>query len=240
MSSRRRKKGPKSSTPETKTPGSGNSEMLMLVPRMKDAATGKFMAVNELDQAMGGREGLLKHLEHAPHSAKLEILLNVLADPRRSMLKLDEAVKDAGITAREFMSIFREASVAKAFTEANLALSERLKDVAVDVADKATNHIEPCKCTLGGKQPPEEKCQECKGSGLVYYRGSLPHQQMVFETSGLLKRGGGVNVNVQQQVAVGGGGLFERFVKATDAAAYGQKVIDVEPEDVKEAGSDQN
>jgi hypothetical protein len=150
------------------------------------------------------------------------------------MLRLDEAVKDAGINAREFMSIFREASVAKAFTEANLALSDRLRDVAVDVADKATNHTEPCECTLGGKQQPNEKCQKCQGGGLVYFRGSLPHQQMVFETSGLLKRGGGVNVNVQQQVAVGGGGIFERFVKATDEAAYGKKVIDVEPQVVEE------
>lgn len=215
--------------------------MLVLVPRMKDAATGKFAAVNELDQAMGGREGLIKHLEHAPATAKLDILLNVLADPQRTMLKLNEAVKDAGLSAREFMSIFREASVAKAFTEANLALSERLKDVAVDVADKAVNHVEKCECTLGGQQQPLENCQKCKGVGLVYYRSSLPHQQMIFETAGLLKKGGGgVNVQVNQQVAVGGGGIFERFVKATDAAAYGQKVIDVEPERVEEAGSSES
>lgn len=234
MSTKRAKKEPKSSIPGTKTLGNGSNEMLMLVPRMKDAATGKFVAVNELDQAMGGREGLIKHLEYAPHNAKLEILLNVLADPQRTMLSLNEAVKDAGITAREFMSIFREASVAKAFTDANLALSDRLRDVAVDVADKATNHTEPCYCTLGGRRDPNPKCQKCWGEGLVYFRGSLPHQQMVFETSGLLKRGGGVNVNVQQQVAVGGGGIFERFVKATDEAAYGKKVIDVEPERVEE------
>jgi hypothetical protein len=234
MSSKKRKKGPKSSIPGTQTLGNGSSETLMLVPRMKDAASGKFVAVNELDEAMGGREGLLKHLEYAPHNAKLEILLNVLSDPGRTMLRLNEAVKDAGLSAREFMSIFREASVAKAFTEANLALSDRLRDVAVDVADKATNHTESCECTLGGKQQADEKCQKCKGQGIVYFRGSLPHQQMVFETSGLLKRGGGVNVNVQQQVAVGGGGIFERFVKATDEAAYGKRVIDVEPERVEE------
>jgi len=234
-STRRRKKELKSSIPGTQTPGNGKSEMLMLVPRMKDAATGKFVAVNELDTAMGGREGLIAHLEHAPHSAKVEILLNVLADPGRSMLKLDEAVKDAGMTPREFMSIFREASVTKAFTEANLALSDRLRDVAVDVADKATNHTEPCECTLGGKRGADEKCQKCKGEGLVYFRGSLPHQQMVFETSGLIKKGGGIAVNVNQQVAVGGGGIFERFVKATDEAAYGKKVIDVEPASVEEA-----
>lgn len=235
MSSKRRRREQKSSIPGTKIRGNGSSEMLMLVPRMKDAKTGKFVAVNELDQAMGGREELIKHLEHAPHSAKLEILLNVLADPGRSMLRLEEASRDAGLTAREFMSLFREASVAKAFTEANLALSDRLREVAVDVADKATNHVEPCECTLGGKIPANEKCPKCQGKGEIYFRSSLPHQQMVFETSGLLKRGGGVNVNVSQQVAVGGGGLFERFVKATDEAAYGKKVIDVEPERVEEA-----
>lgn len=240
MTTRRKRKGQELTIPGTQTPGNGSKEMLVLVPRMKDAATGKFAAVNELDEAMGGREGLIKHLEHAPGTAKLDILLNVLADPQRTMLKLTEAVKDAGLSAREFMSIFREASVAKAFTEANLALSDRLKDVAVDVADKAVNHVEKCECTLDGAQQPLESCKKCKGVGLVYYRSSLPHQQMVFETAGLLKKGGGVNVQVNQQVAVGGGGIFERFVKATDAAAYGQKVIDVEPERVEEVGSNES
>jgi hypothetical protein len=44
-----------------------------------------------------------------------------------------------------------------------------------------------------------------------------------------------VNVNVQQQVAVGGESLFDKFVKATDRPAYGPKVVEGEATVVEEA-----
>lgn len=219
---------PTSPTPTTETPGKESNETFVLVPRRVNKKTGRFIPGHALDLAVGGREQLIERLEHGPHDQKMELLLNMLADPGRAHMSIDTLCKDAGLTGREFMKIFREASIAKAFTEANLTLAEKLHSVVTDVADKATNHTEPCPCTLGGLQDANPECRECKGRGLQFYRGDIDHQKMVFESTGLVKKGGGVNVQVNQQVAVGAGGLFERFVKATDAAAYGQKVVDAE------------
>lgn len=237
------KKVPQLSMPTMKIAGGqskkSDEETAIMVPHLKDRRTGKFIALNALDEAAGGRDKLVEVLEEAPKSARIEHLLNLLADPTRAMMKLENVCKDAGITYRELLSIYRDATMARAFAAANMAMAKRLERVAEDVADKATNHTEPCACTLNHTVDPDPECGKCKGQGLVFYRSSLPHQQMIFESTGLLKKGGGVNVQVNQQVAVGGGGIFEKFVKSTDAAAYGPKVAEGEVVDVPETRPDE-
>jgi hypothetical protein len=197
-------------------------------------AGGKFRSVGGLESSVGGREQLVEILEQGSKTAQLEILVTMLADPARAKLSMASICEDAGISAKDLMHVFRDGAIAKAVNDAHVHLARKLTTVVSDVADKAHNHLEPCRCTVGNTVSSLPECPECRGTGQVYYRGSLPHQQMVFESTGILKRGGGVNVNVQQQVAVGSAGLFDRFVKATDAAAYGQKVVDVEAQRVEE------
>lgn len=201
---------------------------------------GKLNNPGGLDEAVGGRDVLIRILEWAPKTAKLEHALNLMADPMRATTGLAKICEDSGLSQREFLSAFREASVAKALAEAHIAMADKLQDVAEDVAEKAINHVEWCKCTVGGTVDPAKDCPDCRGVGKVYYRGSLPHQNLVFESTGLLKRGGGVNVNVQQQVAVSGESLFDKFVKATDRAAYGTRIVEGEATVVEEVKRDEN
>jgi len=119
------------------------------------------------------------------------------------------------------LSMFRDAAVSRGMVEAQTTLSERMGQVAQDVAEKAVNHVRACGCTLTDVEgAPDPACPECHGQGKVFREGSLKHAELVFESTGLTRRGGGVNVNVRQQMGVALGGAFlERFVKATDDAA---------------------
>jgi hypothetical protein len=229
-------------TPVTQEPGTGSkqsSEGLVKIEREY------FKSVGGLDDAVGGRDVLIQVMDWAPKTAKLELVLNMMADPGRAGWSLEKLCKDAGLSHRDFLEMFREAHVTKALAEAHITMSKKLATVAADVTDKAVNHLEPCKCTTGGKYPAKSDCLDCRGTGEIYFRSSFPHQQLIFETSGLVKKGGGVSVNVNQQVAVGGGGLFDRFVKATDSTFYGEKVVEGElsvketerSEDSKDAGA---
>lgn len=227
-------------TPTVGGKSSEESEQLVIVPRVKDLATGRFKKIEALDIASGGRDRLIDTLEHASKNERVELLLNMMADPSRAGISLESLCKEAKVGYKEFIQLYRDATLAKALVDSQLAMSKKLSRVAEDVSEKAINHNEHCSCTLNGTQPPEPECGSCKGKGLVAFRSSLPHQQMIFEATGLIKKGGGVNVNVQQNVAVSGEGIFSKFVRATDSAAYGEKTLDAEVISVEEDRSSEN
>lgn len=123
----------------------------------------------------------------------------------------------AGVKPSEILHFFRESLYARSFVDAHRRMAERLPEVAGDVAEKALNHVEECgACKVRGVV--EEGCPACGGTGQVYYRASFQHQTTVLEVMGMLKRGGGVTVNQQQNVGVKlGESFFDGFVKATNA-----------------------
>jgi len=43
---------------------------------------------------------------------------------------------------------------------------------------------------------PRKRCKACKGTGKVYVEGNIDKLKMVFETHGLIGKGGGLNVNL--------------------------------------------
>jgi hypothetical protein len=175
---------------------------------------------------VGGRERLVDVLALAKLDGKQELLLRLLTDPARRADSLAHLCADAGVKANELLAIFREAAFAKAFTLAQHTLAERLPAVVEDVADKATNHTEPCHCVVINGVP-DKKCPGCNGSGKRFFRSSVEHQELLLEAAGLLKKGGGVNVAVQTVVG-DTKGFFDGFVRSTDEAAYAVDAIDAE------------
>jgi hypothetical protein len=190
--------------------------------------------LSKMEEMVGGRDSFAAILDLAPESARKEILVRMLQDPLRAKDSLFEICREARIPGKEILQLFREASFQKAYFDAHITFARSLKGVAEDISEKAINHVEDCPCTLGGIEPPVPDCSKCGGKGRVYYRSSLDHQQLLLETAGVLQRKGGVNVQVQQNVGIGiGTGLFDKFVKATDQAAYtlDAEVIPNEKED---------
>lgn len=191
--------------------------------QLRKVGSKAWRALAEFEDAVGGRLALIETIALAPKDIKQQKILGLLADPARQTCSLASILADAGVYANEILILFREGSFAKAYAQANQILAERLPEVMEDVAAKATDHFEPCACTIAldgftGAADPE--CKTCKGIGKVFRRASKDHQEMVLEATDMLRRGTGVSVQVQQNNVVGtNSGFLDKFVKGTDAAA---------------------
>ena len=191
-------------------------------------------AAAAFEEAVGGREQLVEVLSSQVRGTKQDILLRLLSDPGRAGDSLVRDCQDAGMSTTEVLGMFRDAAVARSMVQAQNTLADKLDGVVRDVAEKASNHVEECQCQiLSAVGEPDPTCPECGGRGLLFFRGNLKHAEMVFKAPGLTKEGGGVNVNVKQQVGLAmGGGFLDKFVQATDEAAF--DVVDADPIDVEE------
>jgi hypothetical protein len=87
-------------------------------------------------------------------------------------------------------------------------------------------------------------CRACGATGRLVIEGDLEHKKLALDMGKLLQKGGGgMNLNINQQVGVqvgSAGGALERLQLATDAILYGDTdsvgaVIDVDPPEASEA-----
>lgn len=202
--------------------------------RVAKRAAGSRSAAAEFEEAIGGREQLVEVLSAQSRDTKQDILFRLLSDPGRAGDSLVTICHDAGVSATEVLAMFRDAAVAQSMVKAQSTLADKLDGVARDVAEKASNHVEDCHCQiLSAIGEADPACPDCGGRGQLYFRGDLKHAEMVFKATGLTKEGGGVNVNVSNQMGLAvGGGFLDKFVQATDDAAF--DVLEVESvEEVK-------
>jgi len=140
---------------------------------------------------------------------------------------------DAGVTADEVLTLFRKGAVAEAHAIATGQIAAGLPAVTRAILDGAVERERPCLCLRNGTADP--KCSKCRGTGKWLQPADKDRQQMVWEATGLLKKGGGVTVNTQTNVGVAIQGSFmDRFVKASDQIAYdidAKDIIDIKEGD---------
>ena len=191
-----------------------------------------WVALAEFEEAVGGRERLAETIALAPGTARQRKILALLADPARACDSLARICADASVLANEVLLLFREGNFARAYAQAHQVIADRLPAVVEDVAEKAEDQVVPCTCRLtaeGFTGEVDPKCTICAGKGVRFQKSSLQHQQLLLEAADMLKRGTGVNVQVQQNVGVAvDGGFFERLIRATDDSALDLGVIEGE------------
>jgi hypothetical protein len=190
-------------------------------------------ALDQVEEAIGGRAAFVDTIALAPLDKKQEHFLRLLCDPMRQTDSVATIARDAGLLPTQVMSLYREASFAKAHAISMGQLAERIPAVVKDLADKALDEVIQCPECLGdGAASDIEACEKCHGRGTIMRQGDLDHKKVALELSGLLKKGPGVNVQVQQNniTAQSPGGFFSRFVKSTDADAYAVNVEPIEAE----------
>jgi hypothetical protein len=205
--------------------------------KMSDSNAIAKTASQQLEASIGGRDHLTDILGSLARDTKQDILFRLLCDPKRQKDSLIKICQDAGVSTTEVLSMLRDSVVSQALVRAQMTMADKLDAVARDVAEKAADHTKPCKCRiLSAVDEADPECPDCGGRGMLVKEGSLKHAEAVFKAAGLTKDGGGVNVSVQQNLGVNvGGGFLDKFVKATDDAAF-----DVVPEsiDAEEAEPD--
>jgi hypothetical protein len=179
--------------------------------------------LDQVEDAVGGRAAFVDTIALAPLDKKQEHFLRLLCDPMRQNDNLATIARDAGILPTQVMSLFREASFAKAHAISMGQLAERIPAVVKDLADKSLDEVIQCPECLGdGAASDVEACEKCHGRGTIMRQGDLDHKKIALELSGLLKKGPGVNVQVQQNniSQSAPGAFFSKFVRATDKEAY--------------------
>lgn len=179
-------------------------------------------SLDHFEKAAGGREGLIDTLSLSSLDKKQEHLLRLLCDPRRAHDSLATITRDAGLLPSHVIELFRTASVAKGSALAIAQFSESLPAIAKDITDKSIDAKVECPSCFGEKYIEDGvKCPQCLGKGEIFRASDLDRQKIALESVGVTKKGGGVSVNVNQQVGVvSPNTFFSKYVKASDQAAY--------------------
>ena len=207
-----------------------------------------------LEHEIGGREALVAALSHAPKSRDFQYLLGIIGDPREDLTPLADLCSQGGVTVGELLQAYTAGEINRAGALSTAKVGQRLAEVAADTMRRALPEEQTCQTCQGtGSVTPDPSkadpspipgpCRACGATGRLVIEGDLEHKKLALDMGKLLQKGGGgMNLNINQQVGVqvdSAGGALERLQLATDAILYGDAdsvgadsvgaVIDAEP-----------
>jgi hypothetical protein len=244
-----------SAMPPTSEPGNDSSEtqpVLALVPRnssgsnetsddeaerpelVKSAKPRRSQAhpLQQYEEIVGGRQSIIENLQLGNLNKKAQFFLKLLCDPTKAKYSIVSLAADAELTTAQALELFRSSSFVRAQVMAMGKLAEALPEVAQDLAEKSID--QEIQCPLCRGEASEFVCQTCMGHGTIVRQGDIDHKKLLLEVAGIVKKGGGVNVQVNQNNSNNNGQpatFFSKYVRESDAAAYDVgDIIDVDPE----------
>jgi hypothetical protein len=195
-----------------------------------------------IEKMLGGREGLVAALSHAPKSRDLEYLLGLIGDPANAKVPLGYLCAQGGITPGELLSAWKSGEILRGHVLATKQIVEALPGVVSDVLKRAAPYEDTCSgCGGLGQVTPEptekkpnpepKPCPACGGQGRLLYEADLDRAKLALELAQLTSKGAGVAVNLdQRQVHLHGGGgsaggALEALMAASDAVLYGEASV---------------
>jgi len=196
----------------------------------------KKTTLEAFEEAVGGREQVVEILGSAKLDQRQQFFVELLTDPARERDSISAVARDAGLTVVQAVEVLRSAAHARSTALGLVRLATAVPAVADDLAAKSVDaKIECPQCFGAGYVTDGVTCAACNGKGLIFRGSDLDRQKIVLESTGILKKGPGMNVNVNQQVGImQPGNFFSKYVKASDAAAYDvideTSIINVEPD----------
>lgn len=156
--------------------------------------------------------------------------MTLLLDPARSRDSIATLAVDAGLAPADILALYKKGITSEAEAIATGQLATALPDVTKAVIERAIDRERVCLCVKHGIA--DAKCTKCKGSGLWLQEADIARQQMVWESMGIVKKSGGIQIQQNQMTGViVPTNFMDGFVKATDQVAYDVKpsdIIDVE------------
>lgn len=217
----------------------------------------KFLA--KLEEAEGGREGMIDLLSHTSDlNADETALVNALADPGNDGLTLGTIAAHQGLSLNKVMGLLAKSDAAKALRETRRRIFSKVPLVAEDVVDRAVIHTKECpqcqgqksvSCSfcdstgMAGNSPcprcqgvKKVECKRCLGKGVVKAYPDLKRQQLALQmVPGILPQAGGnkqeTHVNVAAQFNLPRNTV--EFRAATDRLLFSHttesETVDAEP-----------
>lgn len=199
-----------------------------------------------LEEAAGGREGLMEVLSHAAPNSESSYILGLIADPMNDSRSLTSICAEGGIAVGQLLQVLKDAKGAKALFEAFDRINTYLPRVAEDVARRSLPHSATCEACKGSGFTAKRNakgqlvsgktripCRACDGKGKLEVMPDLERQKLTLQMGGALKPAGSVQVQVNTQQNFGFAPEHRRdFRSATDRLLFPGKYAD---EDVVDA-----
>jgi len=159
-------------------------------------------AIEAFAEQVGGRRGFIDVLTVASTAPEVEMVVDLLLDPRYRRYSLRRLCVMAGLTLADLFVAYRRALLVKAHLQATHAIAAKLPAVVADVMTRALP--QPCVCpACQGVSPGLDAapCLTCAGTGQVLTEPDLDRQKLALDLGALTRKGGG-GVTVTQTTAV--------------------------------------
>lgn len=223
-----------------------------LAKRAKQYPSLVVQQIAQLEKDYGGREGLVGVLSMAPMTPDLEYLLGQLGDPRNVRQSLAEVCARSYVLPGQLLHVLMSAGQLYIKARAAHLTQQGISPVIADVLRRAAPYEEACTaCMVDGKSlgwitaeptkdqpnPQPEPCPTCRGALRVVVLPELSRQELALELAHLLQKGGGINIQNNQQINnLGGGGhtnVLDQIQQLAEGALYEDgdplPAIDAEP-----------
>lgn len=198
--------------------------------------------LNQLEADLGGRAAVITLLTSAPISRDPELayLVGQVCDPAHDHRQLGDLCRDLPVALDTLYQALRHGALARAHVVATKTIADRLPAVVADVMRKGAPYEDHCTICQGtGSTTPDptpeepnpspQPCEICRGTGRLLYDADPKRQDRALELGGLLARGGGTLIQIQQQQQIGAlfsgrgqpPGALEILQAAADDVLYG-------------------
>ncbi len=162
-------------------------------------------AIDKIEEAAGGRSGLLEALSGLPASDDLAYVFGLIAAPDNDARKLSELCHAGDVSLGELLEALKKGVHARALVQAALTIAQHTPAVVADVMTRAQPHFVVC-ATCRGEQTvrdqeftpdrkkgetfrthaPRIECEACRGTGKVETVPDIDHQKLALDLAQLL------------------------------------------------------
>lgn len=209
--------------------------------------SGPFRAIEQFEKNVtGGKEDIAEKLEAVREQLpkeQLELLKLLQERPKQSLARL---MAEAKVEPTQTMDLYARGAIVLGKVQAAIVAHNNLPSVIKDLVRHAIDDETICDVCVGsgkvkgrqGEHLDRAACPKCKGSGKrweVSEHKEFAVQKILEATKTVGSKDGGINVNVQTNVAIAGGkgSFMERMIKTSDEVLYAPKEPVVEAELVR-------
>ena len=211
-------------------------------------------AVEIFVKELGGRAAFFDMLEIAGSRSEVDVVLELLADPRYNAMSLATICRKAGLTVADLFSAFKVAKQVRGQIASANVVTAGIVPVVEDVMRRAAPYEEVCdRCkgtatyvpnpTKADPNPEPQPCPTCKATGRVLVLPELERQKVALDLAQLLPKPNGTSI-IQQNLALNsgggshpsGGGALERMQQALAGINTSPLVLEAEVTDEPAAG----
>lgn len=176
-----------------------------------------------------GRDELLEALDdYAESDDRCRVMFDLLTSPipTQANLTIKTAARKAGLTPIDVIDLIRKRNLHIGLLRTSRHVAQVMEDTAIDAKSTDEQCIECAgegQVTKGtGDKLVVNVCKPCRGMGVIRRLGDIENRKLIWDITGLVKRGAGVvinNANVQPGSAESFESVIARAGKAIDAAA---------------------